>query len=60
MLSTLENLIKLARESQGDHIVRSTLQTSGSAKKLIAEKSIFVYDSDETRVSEALNPVLVR
>jgi uncharacterized repeat protein (TIGR01451 family) len=47
-------------ESQGDHIVRSTLQTSGSAKKLIAEKSIFVYDSDETRVSEALNPVLVR
>lgn len=47
-------------ESQGDHIVRSTLKTSGSAKKLIAEKSIFVYDSDETRVSEALNPVLVR
>ena len=47
-------------EAQGDHIVRSTLQTSGSVKKLISEKSIYVYDSDETRVSEALNPVLVR
>tara|TARA_B110000495_G_scaffold195887_1_gene204021 strand:- start:184 stop:1977 length:1794 start_codon:yes stop_codon:yes gene_type:complete len=47
-------------EAQGDHIVRSTLQTSGSGKKLISEKSIYVYDSDETRVSEALNPVLVR
>ena len=34
--------------------------TSGSGKKLISEKSIYVYDSDETRVSEALNPVLVR
>lgn len=46
--------------TQGDHVVRSTIQASGSAEKLISEKSVYVYDSDETRVSEALNPVLLR
>ena len=46
--------------SQGDHVVRSTLRAEGSERKVITENSVYVYDVDQTRVSESLSPVVPR
>jgi len=45
---------------QGEHIVRSTLQAAGSERKMITEGSVFAYEINEARVSEALSPAINR
>ncbi|MEM7782320.1 MAG: hypothetical protein AAF939_17545 [Planctomycetota bacterium] len=44
----------------GEHIVRSSLVTGESKQKLISEDTVYVYEVDETRVSESLSPVVPR
>jgi hypothetical protein len=46
--------------SQGDHVVRSTLQLGGTDRKVISEDSVYVFEVNQTRVSEALSPVIPR
>lgn len=46
--------------AHGEHVVRSILKTEESARQLIAEDTIFVYQVDETRVSESTTPVVPR
>ncbi len=46
--------------AQGDHIVRGTLQLEGSTQGISAEDSVFVFESAETKVSDALTPVIHR
>lgn len=46
--------------AKGDHVVRSTLETGSSTQKVISEDSVFVYEVDVTRVSEALSPTIPR
>lgn len=46
--------------AHGEHVVRSELEADESARKVIAEDTIFVYQVDETRVSESTTPVVPR
>lgn len=46
--------------SQGDHVVRCSLQAAGSERKVISENSVYVYEIAEARVSESLAPVVPR
>ena len=46
--------------TSGEHVVRSVLQTQGSERKVIAEDTVYVYEVDQTRVSEAISPVIPR
>ncbi len=46
--------------AQGEHVVRSTLTTTGTSRSIIAEGSVFVYETSESRVSEALTPNVPR
>ena len=43
---------------KGEHVVRSVLQASGSERKIIVEGIVYVYEVSETRVSEALSPMI--
>ena len=49
-----------AANQQGDHIVRSTIHTPGSDQGVSAEDSVFIFESKETKVSDALKPQLRR
>ena len=44
----------------GEHVVRSVLKADGSERKVIAEDTIYVYEIDQTRVSESTSPVVPR
>ena len=44
----------------GEHVVRTETQIEGSARRVIAEDTIFVYDIDEARVSESLKPTVIQ
>ena len=46
--------------AQGEHIVRSVLKTSKSERRVIVEDSVFVFETNEARVSENLSPVMPR
>ena len=46
--------------TSGEHVVRSVLQADGSERKVIAEDTIFVYEVDQTRVSESISPAIPR
>jgi len=46
--------------SKGEHVVRSVLRADGSERQVISEDTIFVYEVDQTRVSESISPVVPR
>ena len=46
--------------AQGEHVVRSVLQTSDSERRVIVEDSVYVFETNEARVSENLSPVMPR
>ena len=46
--------------TSGEHVVRSVLKAQGSDRKVIAEDTIYVYDVDQTRVSESISPAIPR
>lgn len=46
--------------ANGEHVVRSVLQADGSERKVIAEDTIYIYDVDQTRVSESISPAIPR
>ena len=49
-----------AANQQGDHIVRSTFHTGDSSRGVSAEDSVFIFETRETKVSDALKPELRR
>ena len=46
--------------AKGEHIVRSALKAGGSERRIIVEESVYVYETNESRVSENLKPVFPR
>ena len=46
--------------SKGDHVVRSILNIANSERSVISEDSVYVYEVDQARISEALSPVIPR
>ncbi len=46
--------------AKGEHVVRSALTAGGSARRVIVEESVYVYETNESRVSENLTPVFPR
>jgi len=46
--------------AKGEHVVRSALKAGGSERRIIVEESVYVYETNESRVSENLTPVLPR
>ena len=51
---------RCAAREQGDHIVRGTIHMPGARQGVSAEDSVFVFESKETKVSDALKPELRR
>lgn len=46
--------------AKGEHVVRSVLKTSASERRVIVEDSVYVFETNEARVSENLSPVMPR
>ena len=46
--------------AKGEHIVRSALKAAGSERRVIVEESVYVYETNESRISENLKPVFPR
>jgi uncharacterized repeat protein (TIGR01451 family) len=46
--------------AQGEHVVRSQLSMAGSARKIIAEDSVYVFESDQSKVGQKLEPQIRR
>ncbi len=46
--------------TQGEHVVRSELSLSGSARKIIAEDSVYVFEADQSKVGQRLEPQIRR
>ncbi len=46
--------------AQGEHVVRSVLQLGETQRRVIAEDSMFVFEADEAKVTEALKSELRR
>ena len=46
--------------AQGEHVVRSVLKTAASERRVIVEDSVYVFETNEARVSENLSPVIPR
>lgn len=46
--------------AKGEHVVRSVLRTSDSERRVIVEDSVYVFETNEARVSENLSPVMPR
>lgn len=46
--------------AKGEHVIRSVLEAEGSERQVIAEDVAFVYEVDETRVTESLSPNIPR
>lgn len=53
-----EFLFSAVGVNKGEHVVRSILQTAGSERRIIVEGSVYVYEVNESRVSESLSPVV--
>jgi uncharacterized repeat protein (TIGR01451 family) len=53
-----EFLFSAVGVTKGEHVVRSILQTAGSERRIIVEGSVYVYEVNESRVSESLSPVV--
>ena len=53
-----EFLFSAIGTAKGEHVVRSVLQTAGSERRIIVEGSVYVYEVNESRVSESLSPVV--
>lgn len=51
---------KIVAVSEGEHIVRGTVSIEGSAQTISSENSIFVFESQNAKVSEALTPEINR
>jgi uncharacterized repeat protein (TIGR01451 family) len=51
--------VAVAKE-KGEHVIRTTLNTADSERKLTSEGAVFVYELNENRVSESLTPAVVR
>jgi len=51
---------RCAAREQGDHIVRGTIHMPGARQGVSAEDSVFIFESKETKVSDALKPELRR
>ncbi len=45
---------------KGEHVVRSVLEAQGTQRQIIAENMIYVYEGDQTSVSETISPVIPR
>lgn len=45
---------------QGEHVVRSQLSVAGSERKIIAEDSVYVFETDQSRVGQRLEPQIRR
>jgi len=45
---------------KGEHVVRTILRTTTSERQIASEGSIFVYEVNQSRVSDALAPAVVR
>lgn len=46
--------------AQGEHVVRSQLNLSGSERKIIVEDSVYVYEAEKARVGQKLEPQIRR
>jgi uncharacterized repeat protein (TIGR01451 family) len=46
--------------AKGEHVVRSALSAGGSERRIIVEESVYVYETNESRISENLTPVFPR
>lgn len=46
--------------SAGEHVVRSVVKLNGSERSLMAEGSVFVFETDQSKVSESLEPTIHR
>ena len=55
-----EFLFSAVGVTKGEHVVRSILQTAGSERRIIVEGSVYVYEVNESRVSESLSPAVPR
>ena len=51
---------KVVAVAEGEHIVRGTVSLEGSAQAISSENSIFVFETENAKVSEALVPELKR
>ena len=51
---------KVVAVAEGEHIVRGSVSLEGSAQSISSENSIFVFESENAKVSEALVPDLKR
>lgn len=45
---------------QGEHVVRSQLSLAGSERKIIAEDSVYVFETDQSKVGQRLEPQIRR
>ncbi len=45
---------------QGEHVVRSRLSMTGSERQIIAEDSVYVFESDQAKVGQKLEPQIRR
>jgi uncharacterized membrane protein len=43
----------------GEHVVRGLLESNNSARQMIAEDTIYIYEVDEARVSESASPAVI-
>ncbi|MEM7453600.1 MAG: hypothetical protein AAF456_04515 [Planctomycetota bacterium] len=46
----------VAGAAKGEHVVRGIVRVADSSRRLMAEDSVFVFESDQSRVSESLTP----
>ena len=46
--------------AQGEHVVRSQLSMQGSVRKIIAEDSVYVFEADQAKVGQRLEPQIRR
>ena len=52
--------VQVVGVAQGEHVVRSVLKTSDTERRVIVEDSVYVFETNEARVSENLSPVIPR
>ncbi len=55
-----ELVFEASGANKGEHVVRAILTVKDSARRLIAEDSVFVFETDLSKVSESLQPEIRR
>ncbi len=53
---TKELKFTVAGVTQGEHVVRGIVKMADSARRLMTEDSVFVFEPDQSKVSESLKP----